>query len=374
MLHVDIPARDELRALMDHREPGCVAIYLPTTPLTQETDASRIALKNLAREAIQQLEAAGTDRRAVAALAEELDALHDDDEFWRFQARSLAILATPTSLRTFRLPNTLLPMVEVADRFHLKPLLRAVTFPQVAHVLALAAGGVRLLEVSPDLPPAEVKVEGMPRDAASAVGQSSIKDRGHSQRIVGSEGEKVRLRQYVRQVDTALRRYLHGSDIPLILAASDTLAAIYRAVNTFPHLLQAGIVDSPETLTDAALAERARGVLDGLYRDEIAAWGALFEQRAGQGRAVSDVAVAARAAVRGAIDSALVDIDVVVPGTLDPESGAITLAAGDDAASYGVVDEIARRVMLAGGRVLAVRQAEIPGGQPIAAILRYPLA
>jgi hypothetical protein len=45
----------------------------------------------------------------------------------------------------------------------------------------------------------------------------------------------------------------------------------------------------------------------------------------------------------------------------------------DDAASYGVVDEIARRVLLSGGRVLAVRGDDVPGGEPLAAILRYAL-
>jgi hypothetical protein len=43
----------------------------------------------------------------------------------------------------------------------------------------------------------------------------------------------------------------------------------------------------------------------------------------------------------------------------------------DDAASYGVVDEIARRVLLSGGRVLAVRSDDVPGGGSVAAILRY---
>jgi hypothetical protein len=38
-----------------------------------------------------------------------------------------------------------------------------------------------------------------------------------------------------------------------------------------------------------------------------------------------------------------------------------------------VVDEIARRVWLAGGTVLAVRQDDIPGRGPVAAILRYPI-
>ena len=40
---------------------------------------------------------------------------------------------------------------------------------------------------------------------------------------------------------------------------------------------------------------------------------------------------------------------------------------------YGVVDEIARRVLLQGGRVLAVRGDDVPGGGPVAAILRYAL-
>jgi hypothetical protein len=80
------------------------------------------------------------------------------------------------------------------------------------------------------------------------------------------------------------------------------------------------------------------------------------------------------AAVRGALDSVMVDIDGVVPGSIDPETGAVSFAVTDDAIAYGVVDEIARLALQAGGRVLAVRQTDIPGGGQVAAILRYPLA
>jgi hypothetical protein len=38
-----------------------------------------------------------------------------------------------------------------------------------------------------------------------------------------------------------------------------------------------------------------------------------------------------------------------------------------------VEDEIAHRVLLSGGRVVSVRQADIPQGKPLAAILRYSL-
>ena len=40
-------------------------------------------------------------------ITEQLHDLVDDDEFWRFQAHSLAVFATPENLLTFRLPNAL---------------------------------------------------------------------------------------------------------------------------------------------------------------------------------------------------------------------------------------------------------------------------
>ena len=67
------------------------------------------------------------------------------------------------------------------------------------------------------------------------------------------------------------------------------------------------------------------------------------------------------------------DIDAFVPGTVDEADGRITTGTGTPAATYGVVDEIARRALLSGARVLGVRSADVPGGGPLAATLRYPL-
>lgn len=373
MLHVDIPTDEELAALAAERGDGCVSIFLPTTPLTQGVAGDRIALGNLAKEAVRQLEAAGADKRRVAALAEQLDDLVDDDPFWRFQARSLAVLATPDRTRTFRVPNAFEPTVEVSDRFHLKPLLRTRSFPHAAYVLALAENSVRLVEVSPDLPAAPVRVEGMPKDAPSAVGKASINDRSPSGRIQGSEGKKVRLRQYARQVDQALRGVVAGSAVPLILAVTEQLGEIYRSVSTYPDLAEETIRGNPELLSDAELAQRSRSVLDAHYAAQVAAWRDLFATRAGQGRATTDLAQAARAATFGAVDSLLVDMGQSLPGTVDEETGAVAFAGGAGATSYGVADEIARRTLQARGRVLAVRRDDIPDRQPLAAILRYPI-
>jgi hypothetical protein len=369
ILPTDVPTHDQVERLVAAREPSSVSIYLPTDPASRG-DAERIELKNLAAEASRQLRADGR-REDAEAIDAELADLIDDDEFWRHQARSLAIFVTPTTGTTFRLANHLVGLVEVSDRFHIKPLLRATTFPQIAFVLALSQNTVRLLEIAPGLEPAEIKVPDMPDDVASAVGKSSIRDRAPSGRIQGSEGQKTRMRQYARQIDQALRPLLSGLDLPLILACADPMDAIYRSVNSYPHLLPTSLSGNPDATPDAELIERARRLLDDVHASQLRTVRETYAHRASQRRASADVADVARAATFGMVDTLLVDIDEVVPGIVDEDTGAITVDDSDDAVNYGVVDEIARRVVMSGGSVLAVRREDIPGDGSLAAILRY---
>jgi len=146
-LSTDIPTRPEIDALWETTAPASVSLYVPTEPASNG-DAERIAFKNLARAALDQL--ADVDKHHLAALEDAFADLEEDDEFWRHQARTLAVFATPGWVRTFRLPNRLNALAVAGDRLHVKPLMRAVTFPQTAFVLALAQGSVRLLETVPD--------------------------------------------------------------------------------------------------------------------------------------------------------------------------------------------------------------------------------
>jgi hypothetical protein len=372
MLYIDLPTSADVARLNAVRGDICVSIYLPTSPLGQEAGQSRIELKNLAREAMHQIEASGADKRRTAAWTEHIDDLIDDDEFWRFQATSLAILATPDTLETLRVPNTFTPSVSVSDRFHIAPLLRSTAFAQSALVLALAENGVRLVSVPEQGAAHEVRVADLPKDAASAAGKSTINDRSPSGRIHGSEGQKVRLRQYARKVHDALRGFLAGREIPLILAAVQPLAAIYRSVNTYPHLGPEGIDGSPDNLSPAELGEKVRPVIDALHRQRLDAWRAEFDARTAQDRTTTDIAVAARAATAGAIASMLIDIDSDIPGHVG-DDGSVQFADEPGAGSYGIADEVAGRALSTGAKVIGVRRADIPGGAPLAAILRYPL-
>jgi hypothetical protein len=372
MLYVDIPTLPELKSLITARSDACISLYVSTTPHTQHVSASRIAYGNLLKAGLRQLEHAGFDKRRRAALEAASGALREDDAFWAHQSHSLAVLATPDSIRTFRLATAVTDSVEVSDRFQLKPLLRAMAFPQTAFVVAVSENTVRLIEIFPDLPPLPLKVPDLPKSAADAVGRASINNLTQNTRIANAEGQTTLLRQYARQVDAALRGILGSRTTPLILAATQPLEAIYRSINSYPALLSDGIAGSPDRLSNAELADAARPVLDQHYKDEIRAAKAQFAARLGDRRATTDLDEIARAATNGAIQLLMVDIDRVIPGTVDV-AGRVSLASDSSAQTYDVLDEVAGRAILGGAAFLGMREADLPDRAPLAAILRYPI-
>ncbi|MDO5605719.1 MAG: hypothetical protein Q4G25_11225 [Paracoccus sp. (in: a-proteobacteria)] len=371
MFYIDVPTKSELKRLIDTRSPASVTLYLPTTSETQHIEQSRIELKNLAREADQQLEAVGVDKRVRWAVQEQIEEIAEDDDFWAHQSTSLGIFVTPDRHKTFRLPTRLDAQVHVSDRFHIKPILRVMSRPDHVFVLALEENGVRLIEVMNGEQAIEVRVPDMPKDAASAVGKSTINDRSHSRRIHGDEGQKVRLRQYCRQIDRALRPLLTGHEEPMVVVATQPLASVYQSVCSYSEIVEEVVEHAPARMTPAELAELVRPVIDRILSDRITGFRETYEARASEGRATTDVAQAARAATYGAVDAMLVDINHVLPGLVDRETGAVTIDDEDDAVNYGIVDEIAARVIRNGGEVIGVRSDDIPDGKPLAVIMRY---
>jgi hypothetical protein len=355
-LHTDIPTREQIERLLTDRAMWHVSIYLPTSRLPQDAGRNRLELAALARDAVGQLRARGAADTDVEAIEGLLGNLGDDESFWDRTADGLAVFATPDHIQTHRLPNELVPLVAVSDRAHAKPLLRAVTFPQAAYVLGIAQGAVQLLEIARSGAPEEVSVPDLPTDAWDP----------RSNKVVMARPD-----HYARQIDNALRPVLVGSELPMILAASQPMAAEFRAVNTYPGLLEQRIHGNPEGTSAVELAAAARLVLDEAYASQLAELRERFDVRAGQGRTATDISDVARLATLGVVDTVVVDMDETIPGTIDEATGAVEFVDTDGGDTYGVVDEIVRRVLLASGRVLAVRRDDVPLGGAVAAILRY---
>ena len=296
MLRIDIPTLAEFKALAAIKGDTCVSLYVPTEPFRERQRQNRIALKDLAAQALQQLKEAGIDKRRITPLKVQFRRLagtdaDDDkirklqnnkpdpiDEFWKFQGHSLAVLATPQMMRTFRLPYRPKPLAEVSNRFHLTPLIRAMTSPQDIFVLALAEKGVRLLHVFVNLPPTRIHAPDLPHDAEEVARRASIRERNQKGHLQGSEAAKFLLYKFARRVDQVLQSVLAERSAPLILAADEPLSSIYRSVNTYPGLIDETIAGNPNLMSDAQLEDVALPILDRLYERELKSTLARFDE------------------------------------------------------------------------------------------------
>src|ERR1700704_1936983 len=391
MLSIDIPTLDEFKALAQIKGETCVSLYLPTSPLGTSAKFNRTAFKDLAKEALSQMKEAGIDKHKIAVFEQQFDHLagpehnvQDEEKirklqrakpdpiesFWHYQANGLAVLTTMSLTRMFRLPNVPKPLAEVADRLHLTPLIRAMTSPHDIFVLALAEESVRLVHAFANFPPQRLQVPDLPANAEEATRRPSFHVRAPRRRLQNLEGEKVLLHQYVRKVEHAMQSVLAGRNAPLALAAEEPLASMYRSLNTYPRLADEIIEGNPEERTDAELEDAAIPILDRLYSRELKAVIARYDELKPR-HATTDVSYAAHAATAGAIDQLLVDLDAVVPGLVSDIDGSVTYSASDDAEAYSVVDEVARRALCTGAKVMGARREELPDRAPLTAILRY---
>jgi hypothetical protein len=373
MRNIDLLNRDELIRIAGIREPGSVTIYVPTSAELNESDQARIEVKSRLREAVAQLEAASTDAAAIDSITNAVDELLIDGDFWRRQSNSLAIFVNRSTLSTFRVGDNLVGLTGVSDRFMITPLLRAATFGHSAFVLALSQNAVRLIDISPALVASEVLVPELPRDLKSTVALDLTNDRDTLAHLRMSEEPKVRMKEFSQAIDRALQPVLAQSDRPVVLAADEPLASIFRSVSSSPRLVEPAIGGNPEERSADELAASAAPILDAVHAKELATQVTRFEEASSPDLTDSTLDGVAVAATSKAIDTLFVDIDQHIPGYVDELSGVITRSETEDAFDYDVVDEIVRRALLSDARVIAVRAGEVPGAGPVAAILRFAM-
>jgi len=373
MRYVDIPTARDIRSLAQMRHEASLSFTLRTSPLTQEAQQDRTKFANLAHEALQQINDGRISKSDFADLEASLADIVEDDDFWAHQSESLVVFATPEKIRTFRLPNHLSDGVEVSDRFHLTPLLRAVTFPHNAIALVLGQNAVRVIDITGDRPAGELTIAGMPKNAASVARKASILGRSPKGRLQGSEGQKVHLLAFSRRVDEALRPLLSGSDTPLILVAHEPMRSVFLSVCSYDHVLHGQPEGAAEESTDADIATAARALIDAYYGDLLNTVRETYASRVSDRRATDSISEIARLATIGAVETLLVNMEEALPGGVDAATGAVSYseAAGPD--SYDILSEVASRVLQTGGEVMSVRQDDLPGTTPVAALLRYPI-
>ncbi|MBH0099318.1 hypothetical protein I6E68_09220 [Salinibacterium sp. NSLL150] len=377
-MSIDIPSHEDLVALSQQRNEASVSLYVSPgstdggPPIGRDTEAARLALRSAATEAMAELGVLGVEKAELDAIGQSLGALDHDTGFWASSARSVAVFVSPEITQSFRLRNELPTLVAVGDRFDLGPLLRATTFGHSGYVLAVTLGSVRLLSLNADDSSDEIALPDLPEDLGRTLETADNHGKADTPRADGALGSKVELRRYCSLIQEAVLSVMGNSGLPLVLAASSDLKPAYREISTYRGLLSSAIDANPSSLSIDDLEDRGRAILAEHHTDELASWRTKFGNKQSNGLASSQLSDVSHAAAAGLVDTLLFDLASTDEGSID-EYGQIVFASEPGPSTYGLVDELAARVLRTGGTVKAVRSDDLPDDSPVAATFRGPL-
>ena len=104
----------------------------------------------------------------------------------------------------------------------------------------------------------------------------------HGHGSAGDAQEEQVLR-YLRKVDRALGEVVAGERAPMVLAAVEHLAPLWRQVTTYPHLVDKTLAGNPEELGLHDLHARAWAVIEPLFLQVQREAAARYHQLAGSG-------------------------------------------------------------------------------------------
>jgi hypothetical protein len=360
-------------------------LYIPTHRSGPETQQDPIRLKNLIRRAEERLVAAGIRRRDASEVLRPARELIEDEAFWRHQTEGLALFLRAGWSRWYRLPLSFEEMVVVSDRFHVSALLPLLTGDGRFFVLALSENEARLLAGTRSAVHV-VNVPGLPAGVRDALryddpqrerGSHAAERGGPGARVVvhgqgiGAEVQKERLGRYLQAVDGAVRRSLREQQAPLVLAGVGYVRAMYRDINTYPRLLEAGITGSPDRTSSEELHTRAWALVEPLFARDRDGAAAACREALGTGRASASLEDVLTAAEAGRIDVLFVPTGAHVLSASHASAGVSDADGGQELGGGDPIEQAVVGTILNAGTVYAVPEREMPDRAPLAALFRY---
>ncbi len=380
--------KEELRELMELGEEPSVSFFLPTDPVGRDPQQNRIKLKNLLRQAEDQLKQTTLRPAEIEKLMSPVETLYNESMFWSHQQEGLAIFINRSLFRYYRLPISFEEVVEVGKKFHLKPLLPLLSQDYHYYLLTLSQNQVQLYHCTPDhIHPLDM--EGVPESLDETVrydepekqfqfttgtsqgGSGEMRAGAFHGQGIGMENTKKDLLQFFHKVDAGIQQKMTGTSAPLVLAGVDYLFPIYREANTYPQLIEKGLAGSPEELTVKELHKQSMGVLAPLMKESQKKAIAQYAELDGTGRTSKELESILLAAFHGRIETLFVATGYQQWGNYHQEEQKVDLQESASSENEDLVNAASLQTYLNGGAVYIVPAEEMPGDTGMAAIFRY---
>ena len=370
--------------ILFEQEGPFISLYQPTNRHAPENKQDPIVYKNLLKT-IEASLAHQYPSKDVSASMNVLRQIGDDAELWNNTLNGLAILSSPNRCVVYKLHDAVEPLAIVADSFHTKPLIQAYQSIDNYLLLGLNSNEFDLFQGNQN---GIVKLElepGTARDIEAVLGnqltesyltQGSFNGVGHSPMYHGHGGAKPEIdkdtEKFFRYVDRFVdENYSKPLKLPLILVALQEHHSTFAKISNNPYLVKDGIKGEYSSFSLEQLREKTWALLEPIYLAQMQEHLQHFEQAKASGLGSDSLAVISKAIFENRVDTLFVDVNRIIPGKIDPESGKF-FARDIEAPNVGdVLDALAQRALNSKSDVIVLPPETMPGKSGIAAIFRY---
>jgi hypothetical protein len=359
--------RHEILKLQYNSAYPSLSITLPTHRTSPGNRQDKIRLRNLTKQATQQL-LGEFSRREIEPLLSRLEDLAGDVNF-RYTLDGLALFANQEFSARYYLPFTLPERVMVGDSFLTRDLVFAMNRMPRYWVLVLSEKPTRLFEANRDTL-VEVREGGFPIVHEGPGGELSLPG-GFGVRKSAYRDE--RHRQFFRTVDNALKPFLSEDPLPLIVLGVNRFLAFFREVSAHNDFILDTLNGSHDKTSPPRLAKLVWPKVEAGLAEKRKQYLVELDRAAGEQKIASSIGEVWRMANEGRGRLLLVEQDFHFSGWLD-ESGLELMPADGPAAPDVIpdaVDDIIQTVLSKQGQVVFTENGELEAHQRIALVLRY---
>lgn len=379
----------ELTDLFKQPEGLHASLFMPVETEPDKQQMNHIRLKNLIKQARQQVETDGflpsdlllPDMQQFFQPALELLSM---GRFAVEQSQGLAVFLSSEIQRIYRLPLSVAELVVIGPRFHIKPLLPYLNGNGRFYLLTLSQNQVQLW-YGTQFSLEQVEVPGLPAGMDEALADEDPEPAIQYHTSTGQSGDrramfhghdadkekKGAVLRYCREINIAVQKQLVSEEIPLLLASVGYLWPIYQEANTYPHLLSDGISGNPDNVPVHELHELTWQIVQHHYQQNIDAVTNQYRELAGTEKTSQSVTEIMPAAAYGRVEALLVPAGIQKRGRFDPASGEVEMCQADVFRCEDLLNLAAMTTVLHDGTVYVVQPEDMPDEAEIAAIFRY---
>jgi len=380
-----------IQELVNSTARPAISLYLSTHRHYPGTEKDPIVFKNLVKDVGLALEKNYPEANKQKII-DHLIHYETDRQFWAHQLDGLAIFVADDFVKVIKVAAAFPSKVVVSDTFYVTPLIRALQSNDRYQVLCLSRTNVTVYEGN-RYQLDDITSNKIPRNLEAALGteltephltvssyngsrpsingtSNSAMHHGHGDKSSEDEKEIV---NFFRAVDrTVLNEPSQPSGLPLIVVTFPEYFSVFKSISHNKQLFENGVSMHPDAFNKEDLILKAWSVFEPIYTERISTAISSYNIANAYKAASDSLEEVAIAAVSGKIATLLIEEDRQIAGKIGDSSGELQLGFGSDTnAQNDVLDDIAEKVILTGGKVLVIPHSKMPSSSGLAATFRY---